>query len=62
MDRNTTIAFVLIGAILIIWLFMNTPEQKETPKSRQDSTTVIKDKKEESVKIIKHDHHIWIIH
>ena len=50
MDRNTTIAFILIGAILVIWLFMNTPEQNETPKSRQDSTTVIKDKKEDSVK------------
>ena len=55
MDRNTTIAFVLIGAILIIWLFMNTPEEKEAPKSTQDSTTIVERKKEDSLKIIKEE-------
>lgn len=41
MDRNTTIAFVLIGAILVVWLFINTPEQKEQTKSNRDTTTVV---------------------
>ena len=42
MDRNTTIAFVLIGAILVVWLFMNSPEQKEQTKPSTDTTVVQK--------------------
>lgn len=53
MDRNTTIAFVLIGAILVIWLFMNTPEKKEESRGTQDTTTVVKKKTEDSLRIIK---------
>ncbi len=48
MDRNTTIAFVLIGAILVIWLFMNTPEQKQEKRTDQDTTTVVDQKIKES--------------
>lgn len=55
MDRNTTIAFVLIGAILIIWLFMNTPERKEESKSTQDTTTVVEKKIEDSLRVIKEE-------
>ncbi|MCU0412980.1 MAG: membrane protein insertase YidC [Ignavibacteriaceae bacterium] len=44
MDRNTTTAFILIGAILVVWLFINTPEQTETTRKEQDTTTTI-DKK-----------------
>jgi YidC/Oxa1 family membrane protein insertase len=51
LDKNTTIAFVLIGAILVIWLFMNTPEQTEKTKSSQDTTTVVEQKPEEQTKI-----------
>jgi len=47
LDRNTIIAFVLIGAILVIWLFINTPEQTEQKRTNKDTTTTIVDKKTE---------------
>ncbi|MCZ7615233.1 MAG: hypothetical protein M5T52_17255 [Ignavibacteriaceae bacterium] len=47
MDKNTTIAFVLIGAILIIWLFLNTPEQEKQTPGTIDTTKVIDQKPEE---------------
>jgi YidC/Oxa1 family membrane protein insertase len=53
MDKNTTIAFILIGAILVIWLFMNTPEQKKGSKTNKDTTTVVEKKTEDSLKIKK---------
>jgi YidC/Oxa1 family membrane protein insertase len=40
-DRNTIIAFVLIGAILVVWLYLNTPETSETQTTGRDSTEVI---------------------
>lgn len=43
MDRNTTIAFVLIGAILIIWLYLNAPEPVEQQERIQDSIDVVQD-------------------
>ena len=52
MDRNTTIAFILIGVILVVWLFINTPERTEQPKKEQDTTAVIEKKSEESPKIV----------
>ena len=39
MDRQTVIAFVLIGAILIIWLFLNSPKPPVTPSPNQIDTT-----------------------
>ena len=42
MDKNTTIAFILIGAILVVWLFMNSPEQTEQTKPTIDTTSVQK--------------------
>lgn len=50
MDRNTTIAFVLIGAILIIWLFINTPEQTKETKTSTDTTSVVTGKEVEKSK------------
>jgi YidC/Oxa1 family membrane protein insertase len=50
LDKNTTIAFVLIGAILIIWLFINTPEQDNQQPSRKDSTTEVEKQNEDSIK------------
>jgi len=50
MDRNTTIAFVLIGAILVIWLYMNTPEQKEGAPDNRDTTSIVEKKQEDSIK------------
>ena len=40
MDRNTIIAFILIGAILVVWLFINTPEKTQQKIIDQDTTTV----------------------
>ncbi|MEI7810798.1 MAG: membrane protein insertase YidC [Ignavibacteria bacterium] len=40
MDKQTTIAFVLIGAILIIWLYFNSPEPQPAIKKMADSTLV----------------------
>lgn len=40
MDRNTIIAFVLISAILIVWLFINTPEPPKQEAKSVDTTSV----------------------
>jgi len=39
MDRNTTLALVLIGAILIIWLYINSPSPE---LNRSDKNTITK--------------------
>ena len=50
MDRNTIIAFVLIGAVLVLWLYLNTPETSETQTTEKESKellqtdTIISDK------------------
>lgn len=43
MDRNTTIAFVLISAILIVWLYLNSPEPPATSGKANDTTLVAKE-------------------
>lgn len=44
MDRNTTIAFILIGAILVLWFYLNSPAPEKVQKGKQvDSTLVQKD-------------------
>jgi YidC/Oxa1 family membrane protein insertase len=40
MDRNTIIAFVLISAILIVWLFINTPDPPKQEAKSVDTTSV----------------------
>ena len=52
MDKQTTLAFVLIGAILFIWLYLNSPEPIETPKS-QDTTLTKTQKKIAEDTIVK---------
>ena len=52
MDRNTTIAFILIGAILVVWLFINTPEKSEQTRKEQDSTTIVEKEQKELPKTI----------
>ena len=52
MDRNTTIAFILIGAILVVWLFINTPERTEQTRKEQDTTATIEKKVEDLPKTI----------
>jgi YidC/Oxa1 family membrane protein insertase len=43
MDKNTTIAFVLIGAVLVVWLFLNAPEPTEQQGSEKDSIGLVQD-------------------
>ncbi|MBM4176143.1 MAG: membrane protein insertase YidC [Ignavibacteria bacterium] len=50
MDRNTALAFVLIGLVLMVWLWTNSPDPNQQPKKKQDTTAQIdtsKIKKEE---------------
>jgi YidC/Oxa1 family membrane protein insertase len=43
MDKQTSIAFVLIGIILITWLYFTSPTQKpQQPPKKQDTTAVQK--------------------
>lgn len=42
MDRNTVLAFILIGLVLMVWLWYNTPDPSKLPKKKQDSTQVQK--------------------
>ncbi len=51
MDKNTTFAFILIGAILILWMYLNAPSPDQVNKNVQgkDTTQVVLD----SSKIIK---------
>jgi YidC/Oxa1 family membrane protein insertase len=42
MDRNTTIAFILITGIIILWLFLNNPTPEEQPV-KPKSATELKD-------------------
>ena len=43
MDKQTTIAFVVIGAILILWLYLNTPEPPKQINKGPDTTQVAKE-------------------
>jgi YidC/Oxa1 family membrane protein insertase len=42
MDKQTTIAFVLIGAILILWLYISAPPPKQ-PSKEKSKTTYVED-------------------
>ncbi|NNG28028.1 MAG: membrane protein insertase YidC [Ignavibacteriaceae bacterium] len=43
MDKQTTLAFVLIGAVLVVWLFLNAPDPTEQQGSEKDSIGVAED-------------------
>ncbi len=43
MDRQTTIAFIIIGAILVLWLYLNSPEPVKQQTKPVDTTQVVKD-------------------
>lgn len=44
MDRQTTLAFILIGGILIIWLYLNTPTPPPPDQTdRTDTTSILTD-------------------
>lgn len=59
MDRNSVLAFILIGLVLMIWLWFNAPDPSKLPKKPQDSTQVQtkkeveKKKSEETVSKVK---------
>lgn len=56
MDRNTIIAFILIGAILVVWLFMNSPEPTDQTKPPAiDTTSVVKKQEEIQKKIAEEE-------
>lgn len=48
MDRQTTLAFLLIGVILVVWLYMNSPTPEQPLPQISDTTTVVP-KEEEPV-------------
>ncbi len=53
MDKQTTSAFVLIGLILVVWLYINAPNTPPPSQRRADSTLAIKKqqvKKEPEIK------------
>jgi YidC/Oxa1 family membrane protein insertase len=43
MDKNTTLAFILIGLILVVWLYFNSPTPPPPQPQTADSTLVKKD-------------------
>jgi YidC/Oxa1 family membrane protein insertase len=43
MDKQSTIAFVLIGLILVVWLYFNSPTPPPQTPKKADSTIVQKD-------------------
>jgi YidC/Oxa1 family membrane protein insertase len=45
MDRQTTLAFILIGAVFVLWLYLSTPEPPKQTPSRQDTSIVNKENK-----------------
>ncbi|PIP77792.1 MAG: preprotein translocase YidC [Ignavibacteria bacterium CG22_combo_CG10-13_8_21_14_all_37_15] len=50
MEKQTTIAFVLIGAILMVWLYLNTPN---TPPAKQKKQEVVKQEDSNKVATLK---------
>ncbi len=40
MDRNTVLAFILIGLVLMLWLWFNTPDPSKMPQKTHDTTQV----------------------
>src|ERR1017187_182208 len=45
MDRQTTLAFILIGAVFVLWLYLSTPEPVKQAPLKQDSSLVNKGNK-----------------
>jgi YidC/Oxa1 family membrane protein insertase len=42
MDKNTSIAFILIGVILVTWLYFNSPAPQPQQKKKSETTAVEK--------------------
>ncbi|MDP2363814.1 MAG: membrane protein insertase YidC [Ignavibacteria bacterium] len=41
MDKQTTIAFILIGAILVLWLYLTAPDPNKQVKPKSESSEII---------------------
>jgi len=41
MDKQTTLAFVLIGIVLVAWLYLTAPDPTDVKPKQTDSTTVV---------------------
>ncbi len=55
MDRQTTVAFVLIGLILIVWLYINAPEVPQPNPNQIDSTLVQQEEKQVEKPVAKEE-------
>ena len=55
MDKQTTIAFILIGAILILWLYLTAPDPNQQTKPKSDTTqlkdTLLNSEKQDTISI-----------
>ncbi len=49
MDKQSTIAFILIGVILVLWLYLNSPQPTVNQPKKADSTNVVA--KKDTVKL-----------
>lgn len=50
MDRQSTLAFILIGVILVFWLYLNAPDPQMVPQQQSQDSTVV-DKPADSKKV-----------
>jgi len=50
MDKQSTLAFVLMGLVLVVWLYLNSPEPQPQNISKTDSTLVQEKNKQEAQK------------
>lgn len=53
MDKQSTLAFVLMGLVLVVWLYFNSPEPQPQTASKADSTLVKSENKSQTVDSIK---------
>jgi len=51
MDKQSTIAFILIGVILVFWLYLNAPDPQTVNPTGQDSTVVKNEKLQQDTSI-----------
>lgn len=56
MDRQTTLAFILIGIVLMVWLYITAPTPTDVPqKKSQDTTTVVEKEIEQQKPLVKQE-------
>jgi len=53
MDKQSTLAFVLMGLVLVVWLYLNSPEPQPQNISKTDSTLVQEKNKQEATKAVE---------